>query len=146
MDKALSLIKTAAENEKKGIAMCAKVLYEHGITLSETETAAIVAAHTKALRDSGRVEFGEGALPALTKAFVSSPYITRENCAELLSELQATFYFFRSECDGLISDERLIAFMKREFNGPAGGDIGYINGTSMERLCARLKGKDSSWI
>ena len=146
MDKALSIIKTAAENEKKGIDVCAKVLYEHGITLSEAETAAIVAAHTKALRDSGRVEFGEGALPALTKAFVSSPYITRENCAELLSELQATFYFFRSECDGLISDEKLIAFMKREFNGPAGGDIGYISGTSMERLCARLKGKDSSWI
>ena len=119
MDKALSIIKTAAENEKKGIAVCAKVLYEHGITLSDAETAAIVAAHTKALRDSGRVEFGEGALPALTKAFVSSPYITRENCAELLSELQATFYFFRSECDGLISDEKLIAFMKREFNGPA---------------------------
>ena len=80
MDKALSIIKTAAENEKKGIAVCAKVLYEHGITLSEAETAAIVAAHTKALRDSGRVEFGEGALPALTKACIIAVYNARKLC------------------------------------------------------------------
>lgn len=131
---------------KDGAALCAATLQQCGIILSPAEQAALAAAQTKALRDSGRVEFGAGILPALAKAFANSPYITQENAAALLEELQAAFYYFRGECDGLISDEKLVDFMRREFNGPAGGDVGYLSGTSLERLCAKLKGKDASYI
>lgn len=146
MENGLSIINIAPHGSEKGITLCQETLLKYGIILSEKELAALGAAQARALRDSGRVEFGVGVLPSLARAFANSPYITRENCAELLEELQSAFYFFRSECDGLISDEKLIAFMKKEFNGAAGGDIGYLTGTSLERLCARLKGKDSSWI
>ena len=146
MENGLSIINISPHGSEKGITLCQETLLKYGIILSEKELAALGAAQASALRDSGRVEFGVGVLPSLAGAFANSPYITRENCAKLLEELQSAFYFFRSECDGLISDEKLIAFMKREFNGAAGGDIGYLTGTSLERLCARLKGKDSSWI
>lgn len=146
MENSLSIINIAPHGSEKGITLCRETLLKYGIILSEKELSALGAAQASALRDSGRVEFGVGVLPSLAGAFANSPYITRENCAELLEELQSAFYFFRSECDGLISDEKLIAFMKKEFNGAAGGDIGYLTGTSLERLCARLKGKDSSWI
>lgn len=136
----------APPTSKDGAALCAATLQQRGIILSPAEQAALAAAQTKALRDSGRVEFGAGILPALAKAFANSPYITQENAAALLEELQAVFYYFRGECDGLISDEKLVDFMRREFNGPAGGDMGYLSGTSLERFCARLKGKDTSYI
>lgn len=136
----------APPTSKDGAALCAAALQQRGIILSPAEQAALAAAQTKALRGSGRVEFGAGILPALAKAFANSPYITQENAAALLEELQAVFYYFRGECDGLISDEKLVDFMRREFNGSAGGDMGYLSGTSLERFCARLKGKDTSYI
>lgn len=141
-----NFLTAAPPRREDGAALCAAVLQKNGIILSPAEQAALAAAQTKALRDSGRVEFGAGILPELASAFANSPYLTQENCAALLEELQAAFYYFRGECDGLISDKKLVEFMRREFNGAAGGDIGYLCGTSLERLCARLKGKDSSYI
>lgn len=128
------------------LSLCAAEFSKHGIVLTKAEIAALEAAHKKALHDCGRVEFGGGILPELAKAFAGSPYIEKENCAFVLEELQSAFYYFREECDGLISDKGLVAFMKKEFNGAAAGDISYLTGTSLERLCARLKGKDGSWI
>ena len=91
----------APPTSKDGAALCAATLQQRGIILSPAEQAALAAAQTKALRDSGRVEFGAGILPALAKAFANSPYITQENAAALLEELQAAFYYSAANATGL---------------------------------------------
>lgn len=130
-------------NSQSDPAAVAAAVEKHSIRISQNELSALENAHTRFLSAHGRVEFGKSALPTLAKAFASSPYFDEKNCTALLTELMDIFYYFRNECDGLISDEELISFMRREFDLSAAGDIGYLAGTAMERLCSRLKGKSN---
>ena len=45
------------------------------------------------------------------------------------------FYFFKGEAMEQISDDELIEFMKRDFDGKCQGSIEYLSGTSLEELC-----------
>lgn len=129
-------------NQQSDLVAVAKALEKHGVCISESDLLALENIRTKSLSAHGRVEFGKSALPTLAKVFASSPYIDSENCATVLAELLDAFYYFRGECDGLISDKELMTFMRREFDRSAAGDISYLTGTAMERLCSKLKGKN----
>ena len=52
-----------------------------------------------------------------------------KNCQEDI------FYFFKGEAMEQISDDELIEFMKRDFDGKCQGSIEYLSGTSLEELC-----------
>ena len=84
----------------------------------------------------------------LIEAFCDSPYIMQNNYEETLEELQDIFYFFKEEAMEQISDDELIEFMKRDFDGKCQGSIvvllengdlekilEYLSGTSLEELC-----------
>ena len=59
----------------------------------------------------------------LIEAFCDSPYIMQSNYEETLEELQDIFYFFKEEAMEQISDDELIEFMKRDFDGKCQGSI-----------------------
>ena len=105
-----------------------------GLSLSETEIAELVTCRAEALRTSGRIEFGGGILPKLIQAFCDSPYINQENYADTLAELQEAFYYFKTEAMDLFSDDELIEYMVKVFNGRAQGSAEYLSGTSLEAL------------
>ena len=71
----------------------------------------------------------------LIEAFCDSPYIMQSNYEETLEELQDIFYFFKEEAMEQISDDELIEFMTRDFDGKCQGSIEYLSGTSLEELC-----------
>ena len=107
---------------------------KYGLTLTENQIQNLVIKRFEALRDTGRIEFGEGILKKLIYAFCDSPYINHQNYEETLLELQDAFYYFKNETDDRLSDDELIEHMKDTFDGIAQGSIEYLTATSLEEL------------
>lgn len=114
---------------------CNALTARFGLSLSEKQIQGIVESRFGALRDTGRIEFGEGILKKLVYAFCDSPYLTQENYEETILELQDSFYYFKNESIDRLSDDELIEFMKTVFDGRAQGSLAYLSGTSLEELC-----------
>ena len=110
-----------------------------GLTLRENEIAELAEGRAEALRASGRIEFGGGILPKLIRAFCGSPFIVQENYADVLSELQEIFYYFKNETRDRLTDDELIELMVKVFNGRAQGSAEYLAGLTAEAL-ARIAG------
>ncbi|MEG2429850.1 MAG: DUF6323 family protein, partial [Oscillospiraceae bacterium] len=117
---------------------------QFGLTLTETQITNLVEKRFVALKETGRIEFGEGILKKLICAFCDSPYITKENYEELIWELQDSFYYFKNESDDLITDDDLIEFMKIHFDTVCEGSLDFLNSTSLEELCRETRYKDSN--
>jgi hypothetical protein len=111
----------------------------YGLPLSEAEMEDLVECRGRALADAGRVEFGGGVLPKLIRAFCASPYAERDTWAETLAGLQEAFYYFKSEAEERLTDDELIGFMARVFDGRAQGSAEYLAGTSLEELCRYVR-------
>ena len=107
----------------------------YGLTLSESDITELVELRSDALHRTGRVEFGGGILPKLIRAFCKSPYIDPSTYAATLADLQDAFYYFKNESQDLFSDDDLIEFMERVFNGSAHGSTEVLTTISLEALC-----------
>jgi len=125
--------------ELKELSACNEFSVKYGLVLSEKQMQNLVQKRFEALKDTGRIEFGEGILKKLVYAFCDSPYIHNLNYEETILELQDAFYYFKNESDDKISDDELIEFMKDTFDGKAQGSIEYLTGTSLEELCQNAK-------
>lgn len=90
------------------------------------------------LKDTGRIEFREGIIDKLIKKFCDSPYINQESYAETLYELIEIFYEYKNETIDLITDDELIEFMKKAFDGICQGDLEYLSGTVMYKMRENL--------
>lgn len=129
---------TIQNMKKKQLAMeikkCNEITMKYGVTLSDTQIESLINKRFESLKNTGRVEFGDGVLKELIEAFCNSPYIIQENYEETLEELQDIFYFFKGEAIEQIADDELIEFMKEYFNGECQGSIEYLSGTNLEEL------------
>ena len=130
-----SLLYLQRQQMEKELARCNEQTAQFGLTLSPQQIAELCEGREEALQNSGRVEFGEGILPRLILAFCDSPYLTGENYAETLAELQECFYYYKSAAEETISDETLLCWMKETFDGEAEGSLEYLAGTTLEELC-----------
>ena len=128
------------EKAKQEIRICDSISEKYGLSLSEQEIAELVECRQNALSASGRVEFAGGILPKLIYAFCDSPYIDQSNYADTLAELQEAFYYYKTDSMDRFSDDELIEFMVKVFNGRAQGSTEYLIGTSLASLC-RLQEK-----
>lgn len=128
-----------AEAAKNEIRECNTFCERFGLSLSEEEIAGLVESRARALRSAGRVEFGGGILPKLIFAFCDSPFVDRDTFAELLTELQEAFYYYKSEAMDRLSDDEIIEYMEQVFNGPAQGSMEYLSGTSLDALCRQAR-------
>lgn len=123
------------EKAKQEIRICDSINEKYGLSLSEQEIAELVECRQNALSASGRVEFAGGILPKLIYAFCDSPYIDQTNYANTLAELQEAFYYYKTDSMDRFSDDELIEFMVKVFNGRAQGSTEYLIGTSLASLC-----------
>lgn len=117
------------------IKKCNELTIKFGVSLSDEAIERLINKRFEVLKNTGRIEFDEGILKKLIEAFCDSPYIMQNNYEETLEELQDIFYFFKGEAMEQISDDELIEFMKRDFDGKCQGSIEYLSGTSLEELC-----------
>ena len=134
---------TIQNMKKKQLAMeikkCNEITMKYGVTLSDTQIENLINKRLESLKNTGRIEFGDGILKELIEAFCDSPYIIQENYEETLEELQDIFYFFKGEAMDQIADDELIEFMKEYFNGECQGSIEYLSGTNLEELCRNTR-------
>lgn len=131
----LSLLQMQLTAAKEEIRRCDELNRLYGLTLTEDDITEMVQLRGEALRNTGRVEFGSGILPKLIRAFCKSPYVDSFNYAQTLGELQDAFYYFKNESGDIFSDDELIEFMERVFNGRAEGSAELLCTISLEDLC-----------
>lgn len=141
MDKQYQLALTEKQKAQSIAALkdCNYLTGRYGLSLSDSQIANLVEQRFETLRDTGRIEFGEGILTKLAEAFCDSVYITQQNYEEALSELQAMFYYFKNESGDALSDDELIGFMRRDFDGVCQGSLEYLAETSLEALCRNTR-------
>ena len=91
----------------------------------------------EALRETERIELGEGILPKLAVALCDSPCVGSENWEETLGGLTELFYHFKGACGERLGDDELLAALVRLYNGWAGGcadRIADLDGRAMLRF------------
>ena len=118
------------------------LLERYGLSLTQEQAATLIVHEKQALEESGRIEFGEGIQKKLLYAFCDSPFIDQSSLTEALMELTDTFYYYKNESDGFLSDDELIEAMARHFNGKAQGSLEYMAETSLGDLLRGLKRLD----
>lgn len=131
--KALTTVQQQSSLEE--IKACNEYSSQFGLTLGEADIQELAECRRRTLKDTGRVEFGGGILPKLIRAFCDSPYLDAETYAAALADLQEAFYYFKGEAEERFSDDELIEYMVKMFNGRAQGSAEYLIGTSLEALC-----------
>ena len=120
---------------KEEIRSCNDLNALYGLTLTEADITELVELRGQALQNTGRVEFGGGILPKLIRAFCNSGYVDAYNYTTTLAELQDAFYYFKNESEDRFSDDELIEFMEKVFNGQAHGSTEVLTTISLEELC-----------
>lgn len=131
----LSIPQPVIQLAAKELRRCNELTQPFGLFLNEAQILSLIERRFTALRQTGRIEFGEGVMPKLIYAFCDSPYMTQDNYEETLAELQDSFYYFKGEAQERISDDELIALMKHFFDTKAQGSLEYLNGTTLPDLC-----------
>lgn len=131
----LSMMELQLTAAKEELRCCENLNRLYGLTLTEANITELVQLRSEALKSTGRVEFGGGILPKLVRAFCKSPYVDTHNYAATLADLQDAFYYFKNESEDRFSDDDLIEFMEKVFNGPAEGSTELLTTISLEQLC-----------
>ena len=109
-----------------------------GPTLTPEQCGRLLERRASALRETERIEPGEGILPKLAVALCDSPCVGPENWEEALGGLTELFYHFKGACGGeRLGDDELLAALVRLYNGWAGGcadRIADLDGRAMLRF------------
>ena len=126
----------------RALEACNQKTAAFGLTLTGEEMEALAEGRERALADTGRVEFGDGILPALIDALCDSLYLQQSDWAETLLSAQAVFYHWKEEAGDLVPDRALLAFLRRAFDG-ARGAISYLEGFSLKEL--RERKEETQW-
>ena len=143
----LEIVNKRKQIEITNIKRCNEYTNQYGLELSDNQISNILEIRRETLKETGRIEFREGIIDKLIKEFCDSPYINQENYATTLYELIEIFYEYKNETMDLITDDELIAFMKKSFDGICQGDLEYLSGTVMYRMRENLlSGKSIDYI
>lgn len=130
----LEIVNKRKQIEIANIKKCNEYTSQYGLALSDNQISNLLERRKETLKEAGRIEFREGIIDKLIKEFCDSPYINQENYAETLYELVEIFYEYKNETMDLISDDELIGFMKKSFDGICQGDLEYLSGTVMYKI------------
>lgn len=129
-----AILETApAPWEEKALQRAETAAERFGLRLSPEAYERLGEERRRALRETRRLELGEGILPALMLAFCDSPYLSEANWEESLWELQSLFYQFKNETGDALPDAELITAMERVFHAK-GGSLTALAMTEPEAL------------
>ncbi len=144
LDGALFALSPTRQQTAERLLACNETTAAVGLTLTPQQALALADTHARALRATGRLEFGESAARRLILAFCDSPYLTRDNYEATLHELIDLFYTFKNETADRLSDEELIACMKDAFDGACQGSTVLLAGDRLPALAKRLNERYAS--
>ena len=120
----------------------------YGLMLTPAQAAQLAVCQQRALSDTGRIEFGEGATAQLIRALCASPYVDRETWADTLTGMTALFYALKSETHDRLTDGELIDAMARVFDGRAHGAAQVLadmtEGDWLQEACERVEEREAA--
>lgn len=105
-----------------------RIWEKYRLTLSHADAVMLANRETDALRQTGRVHFGDSVLEPLARAFCDSPYIQPRDWPDTLAALTDLFYALKNETRDRLGDDALIAAMSARFN-ETGGDLDALAAT-----------------
>ncbi len=123
---------------------CNQTSARFGLALTGAEALELARWRFEALSAHGRIEFGDGILPALIFEFCDSPFLAPHNYAETLHELLECFYHFKHQTRERVGDSDLLKQMKQAFDGPCQGSLEYLRNTEKERFSDGVRNGDFS--
>lgn len=125
------------------LVSCNEAAAAYGLSLTEEQMVGLVERRHEALRATGRVEFGRGALRDIVAAFRDSPYLLQETYVETLADVQDAFYRYKEEAEtcGGISDDELIAALRTAFDERVHGAVDALEGVKLAELRAQVAGR-----
>lgn len=132
---ALTSIRAPDDTRQRALSRAGQ-LAQHGLHLSPESIDRLLIGREGALLASGRIELGDGILPALIDALAPSPYLTQAELEPTLAAMQEAFYYYKSALRETWSDEALLARMTALYNGPAQGCIEAVT-DALEALVRR---------
>ena len=138
MEDYLDIVNKRKQIEITNIEKCNKITSRYGLVLSNKQILGLLEKRKETLKATGRVEFRGGVIEKIIKEFCDSPYINKENYESTLYELIDIFYEYKNETMDLTTDDELIDFMKKSFDGICKGDIEYLAGTIMYQMREKL--------
>lgn len=110
----------------EGLAIPGFTLTTNDLTLLDDERA-------DALADTGRVEFAEGPLEALSTALANSAFLDQDNLAMQLADLQRAFYQLKEDTVDEFGDEACATLLADAFE-EAQGDVNLAFELALEEL------------
>ena len=147
MEDYLDIVNERKKIEIANIKKCNELTSKYGLTLSDRQISNLLEKRKEILIDTGRIEFRGGVIEKIIKEFCDSLYINKENYERTLYELIEMFYEYKNETMDLVTDDELIEFMKKSFDGVCKGDTEYLSGTIMYKMRENLiNGKSISDI
>ena len=143
----LDIINKVKQTEIANIKKCNEYTSKYGIVLSDNQISNMLERRKETLKETGRIELRFGIIDKLIKEFCDSLYVNQENFAETLYELIEIFYEYKNETMDLITDDELLAFMKKSFDGICQGNLEYLSGTILYKMRENfLRGKPIDYI
>jgi len=141
MDFALSLFNVAlAERQAASeVLKCNELTARFGLELTEQQALALVETRSFSLKKNGRMEFGGGIIDKIIREFCDSPYISAHNYEETLHDLLEVFYLYKNETLDLISDDDLLNYMKKAFDGICRGSVELLSERELYKLARNLR-------
>ena len=130
---------TPARREIEHLMQINDVTRPYGLTLTHEDAMTILNARTQALRGSGRVEIGKGAVDHLIEKFCDSPYINEENYVESICRLTELFYYMKSDTLDRLTDDELLDQMKQFFDGCCEGSIDLLADRELDRMAYNVR-------
>jgi hypothetical protein len=134
ISSALIQKQAVAELEK-----CNDFTAQFGLKLSQCDLVELVETRSLALNNNGRIEFGGGVIEKIIREFCNSPYLSMYNYAETLHDLIEMFYYYKNETLDLISDNDLIKFMKKNYDGICQGSLELLSGRELARMARNVR-------
>lgn len=119
---------------------------KYGLQLSEEEAKVLIREREQSLRETRRIEFGEGILEKLILIFCDSPFLLQENYAETLIRLQSIFFLYKNESLDELTDEELLEEMKKKFDGECQGDLEFLETTALEHFARSIRSRTHKFI
>lgn len=120
----------AALGERKvmdQIILCNEETKKYGLSLSERQAFALAQTRTTSLKETKRIEFGDGMVDQLIRAVCDSPYLTQDIYEGILHEWIQLFYNLKNDTWEKISDHDLIEYLlSNVINGAVGKAVRFL--------------------
>lgn len=133
------------KNQMLSILQTNDILLNFGLSLSEDDVKLLLRERKRGLKETQRVEFGEGILPKLIYEFCDSPFIDQDNLVDVIGRLQDIFYEYKNESMDLLSDDELIEFMKKEFDA-CNGSLEQLEEIILEELARSIREQGQNFL